>query len=164
MKKQGLIGLILMAVCCAAMAADDFSVTAGTNSTVVLASRGLAVGRVPSWGKSTAYAAGETFMTAAQQFYLVRTAGTSGTAAPVEKSAAVTNGTLVAEYIPRGPRIGFVIVNAGTNVVDLAVGSGTGGVRLWPRGSWSEAGGGCPQTEVRAATEAGESLLTGCWW
>lgn len=147
-----------------AKAQQNFSFTPGTNSAVVLAKRNLTVGQVPAWTKSTAYAAGDYFMTAAQQFYLVRTAGTSGTNAPTAESTAVTNGTLVAEFVPLGPRTGFVIVNAGTNIVDLTIGDGVGGTRLWPRGSWCEAGLACPQAELRAVTDGGAGAVSGCWW
>ena len=163
MRRIGLIGM-LVAAAMTASAQQDFSVTAGTNSTVVLAQRNLTVGHVPAWAKSTAYAAGDYFMTDAQRFYLVRTAGTSGSAAPAIERAAVTNGTLVAEFVPPGPRSGFVVINAGTNVVDLTIGSGTGGVRLWPRGSWSEGGPTCPQAELRANSPDGGSELRGCAW
>jgi hypothetical protein len=153
---------MLVVVALSALAQQNFTVTAGTNSTVVLPERNLKVGRVPVWTKSTAYTAGTYFMTAAQQFYLVRTGGTSGTNAPTAEET-VTNGTVVAEFVPFGPRSGFAIVNAGTNIVDLTIGGGVGGVRLWPRGSWSDGGPSCPQAEIRASAD-GSSELRGCEW
>ena len=162
--EKGILILIAALLAGTAQAQQDFKLMIGTNSTVVLAKRNLTVGHVPAWAKSTAYSAGDYFMTAAQQFYLVRTAGTSGTNAPTAESPAVTNGTLVAEFIPQGPRSGFEIMNTGTNIVDLTIAGGAGGVRLWPRGSCSGDGLSCVQSEIRAVTDGGAGELRGWHW
>jgi len=159
--------MILIAALCSfsAMAQRDFVIPVNSDSeAVVLPRRNLRIGAVPYWKRGTAYAAGDYFATQANQFYLVHTAGTSGTSAPTGEGAAVTNGTLVAGFVPPGPRSGFAIVNTGTNNVDLVVGEGDGGIRLWPRGSWSDGGPACPQAEIRVKAVEGPGEVRGCTW
>jgi hypothetical protein len=157
MKKTGLAGLILMALCCAATAAP-FAVS--TNTVKILPERNLTRGAGEIWASTNSVLQGEIIRYGLNT-YMAQNAGTLGTNAPVHLAGIETNGAVRLQVVPTGPRRGMVVQLQSEGTVWVQVYSpgeeGDGFKLLGQNAHWSESGNGVPQGAVYVRSTSGET-------
>lgn len=163
MKKAGLAGLVLVVLCCAASAAE-FEV--GTNLVKVLPPRSLTRGAGEPWAETNSVSQGDILRYGLNK-YMALNEGTLGTNAPEFKTGTETNGTVVLQVIPIGPRIGMVVQLLDAGPVQVRVYSPTDPGTFWLLGEnshWSESGSGVPQGAVFVVSESGTNTVSTLEW
>lgn len=143
------------------MLAADYSITATTNARPAVAPTTLRGS--PAWVTNTAYAVGQQ-VTANGSVYVCTTAGTSHTSGTGPSGlGTATDGTVTWLRSMERPRRGLILVNDGSDVVYVRIGSAaTAGVgaRLNPNGgsiAYPVGGEACHQDSVWVITTTSAS-------
>lgn len=168
MNGRVLLSVLLLTVGCFVLAAPPVAMEVSTESVMVLPPRNTPRGQGINWQGQLEVEQGE-ILKFGTTLYMVQSAGTTGTNAPVLFVPGVeTNGTAVLRCIERGPRQGFVLMVESNGVVRVSVNSAAAsgeGLMLDGRLShWSESDRGCPQGAIWAATDSGTNRVTVMEW